>query len=384
MSYSYKLDTYDTGGPVPSSVTSGAATLTIGAAPPVITGQPRAQTVNSGGRVDFAVTATGAGLGYQWFFNNTAVNGATDATYTIGAATVAEAGAYSVRVVNSGGVVTSEPASLTVVPLIAYLGNLSVRARAGGGETLIVGVIVGGGAAGAAKTALIRGVGPTLTGFGVPGALADPVLSVLSGSTIVASNDDWNNDAAVAAASSAVGAFPLVPNSRDAALVGVGLGPGGYTVQLSGKAGASGNALIELYDTAAPATITAANARFTNVSARTFGGIGADTLIVGFSVAGVGTRRLVIRAIGPGLTAFGVVGAMPDPKLELYAGAAKAGENDNWDVSTLAAQQSVGAFALASGSRDAVLVTTLAPGSYTVQVTGGTTGVALVEVYEAP
>lgn len=132
------------------------------------------------------------------------------------------------------------------------------------------------------------------------------------------------------------------------------------------------------------ASITANTARFTNLSARTVGGTGGDTLIVGFNVAGTSTRRLVIRAVGPGLAAFGVNGPMPDPKLELYSGQTKVGENDNWDHATLTAQQSLGAFAITNGSRDAVLVSTLSPGAYTVQVTGGTTGVVLVEAYEAP
>ncbi len=269
-------------------------------------------------------------------------------------------------------------------PGVAFLGNLSVRARAGSGaETLIVGVTVGGATTGT-KSVLIRGIGPTLTTFGVGGVLADPVLGVFQGNTQVIGNDDWGTEAGIAATSAAVGAFALPAGSRDSAISGTGIAAGGYTIQLTGKAGATGNALIELYDTAAADSVTATTARFTNLSARTFGGTGNDTLIVGFNIAGTGTRRLVIRAVGPGLTGFGVTGTMSDPKLELYNGSAKVGENDNWEAASLAAQQAVGAFALTAGSRDAVLVSTLAPGSYTVQVTGGTTGVALVEVYEAP
>lgn len=267
---------------------------------------------------------------------------------------------------------------------VGYLSNLSVRARAGSGsETLIVGVTVGGGAA-TPKTVLIRGVGPTLGTFGVGDTLADPVLTVLNGSTPVASNDDWTSTPDLVATTAAVGAFALTANSRDAVILGSGIATGGYTIQLTGKGGATGNALIELYDTATAASVTATSARFTNLSARTFGGTGGDTLIVGFNLAGPGSRRMVVRAVGPGLAAFGVGGTMPDPKLELFAGQTKTGENDNWEASSLAAQQSVGAFALTAGSRDAVLVATLQPGSYTVQVTGGSTGVVLVEVYEAP
>jgi PKD repeat protein len=354
----------------------------------VITPNTAPQTVALGGTVTFSFTITGAGLSYQWLFNNAVIAGATNPTYTIAAVTAANAGNYSVRVTNAGGSVTSNQVSLTVSPAvtgIAFLNNLSVRARAGSGsETLIVGVTVGGGTASTPKSALIRGVGPTLASFGVTGFLADPVLSVLSGTTTIATNDDWNNDATIASTSAALGAFPLLASSRDAALVGSGFGNGSYTVQVTGKGGTTGNALVELYDTAAPASITATTTRFTNVSARTFGGVGAETLIVGFNVAGTASRRVVIRAVGPGLAAFGVTGVMPDPKLELYSGQTKLDENDNWNASSLAAQQSVGAFALTAGSRDAVLIATLNPGAYTVQVTGGTTGVVLVEAYEAP
>lgn len=368
------------------TVASNAATLTVNVAPPAIATQPVARTVDGGSSVTFASAASGSGLTYQWLFNNSAISGATDASYTIPSVTSADEGAYSVRITNAGGTITSNPATLTVIPPIAYLNNLSVRARAGSGsETLIVGVTIGGSPVSTAKSVLIRGIGPTLSTFGVTGVLADPVISILSGTTTITSNDDWDATSGIAATSTAVGAFALPVGSRDSALFGTGLGSGGYTVQLTGKAGATGNALVELYDTALAPSITATTTRFTNLSARTVGGTGADTLIVGFNVAGTSTRRLLLRAVGPGLAGFGVVGTMSDPKLELYSGQTKIGENDNWDsTATLAAQDSVGAFRLTAGSRDAVLVSNLSPGAYTVQVTGGTTGVVLVEAYEVP
>ena len=61
-------------------------------------------------------------------------------------------------------------------------------------------------------------------------------------------------------------------------------------------------------------------------------------------------------------------------------------ENDNWNSGLATIFSSVGAFALESGSRDAALVATLLPGSYTAQVRGadGGTGEALIEIYELP
>jgi hypothetical protein len=95
----------------------------------------------------------------------------------------------------------------------------------------------------------------------------------------------------------------------------------------------------------------------------------------------------VLRAVGPGLAAFGVPGTMADPKLVLYSGSNKIGENDNWgsDAQISAAATQVGAFGLGAGSKDAVLLVSLPPGAYTAQVSGiGGGGIALVEVYEVP
>jgi hypothetical protein len=119
-------------------------------------------------------------------------------------------------------------------------------------------------------------------------------------------------------------------------------------------------------------------------------GTGGNVLITGFVVGGSGTGRILVRAAGPALSAFGLGGVLVDPKLELFrsvgASSVLVAENDDWSNTTLAAQQSVGAFALTPGSKDAVLVATLEPGSYTAQVSGvgGTTGVALVEIYQLP
>jgi hypothetical protein len=100
---------------------------------------------------------------------------------------------------------------------------------------------------------------------------------------------------------------------------------------------------------------------------------------------------VLIRAVGPTLGAapFNVPGVVADPQLVLFNSAsARIGENDNWGgtAALTTAFNQVGAFALPAASRDAVLVATLTPGAYTVQVTGagGATGVALVEIYELP
>ena len=235
---------------------------------------------------------------------------------------------------------------------------------------------------------LIRGIGPGLAAFNLPGALADPRLDVIAGNTVIASNDNWDAAATPVATQSSVGAFALAAGSKDAALLGNAVTAGGYSVQITGVGGATGVALAELYDLTPAASFGASTPRLINISARTQVGRDGDILIAGFNVAGTGQRRLLVRAVGPGLATFGLGGTLADPKLEIYSGNTVVAANDNWDAAATpaATQASVGAFALPAGSKDAVLIVTLAPGSYTAQVSGvgNTTGLGLVELYELP
>ena len=262
--------------------------------------------------------------------------------------------------------------------------NLSVRTTAGAGaDTLIVGFVVSGAGG---RSLLVRGVGPTLATFNVAGALPDPRITLFAGNTQMASNDDWGqalNVSNIAATATAVGAFPLPGGSRDAAWLNT-LAPGGYTVQVGGADGAAGVALMEAYDAGG-----GVSARLANVSARSAVGTDAGILIAGF-VVHESASTILVRGVGPGLAPFGVTGALVDPQLQIFRETQLVAENNDWGASNPSALAStaraVGAFALPSGSKDAALLVTLAPGAYTAQVAGvnGTTGVALVEVYEVP
>jgi hypothetical protein len=131
--------------------------------------------------------------------------------------------------------------------------------------------------------------------------------------------------------------------------------------------------------------------QFANLATRAQIGEGENALIPGFVLTGTTPRTVLVRAVGPGLKPYGVAGAVADPTLAVYRGAALIANNDNWQdqlnasaVSSAAVQ--TGAFALATGSKDSALVLTLEPGSYTFQVAGvgQSTGVALVEAYILP
>ena len=123
-----------------------------------------------------------------------------------------------------------------------------------------------------------------------------------------------------------------------------------------------------------------------NLSCRLSLTASAPTLITGFVVAGNEARRVLIRAAGPALAAFGVPNTLPRPRLSLYrSDGTRVSQVSGWvDTPELqAAQRATGAFAFASGSADAALLVSLEPGSYTAHVDGGT-GETLVEVYRIP
>lgn len=133
--------------------------------------------------------------------------------------------------------------------------------------------------------------------------------------------------------------------------------------------------------------ITGRVGRLSNLSVRTFASAGPATpLIVGFVTAGAGETRALLRAVGPGLADFGVTDAMPDPTLVLVSGGSLRASNDQWAPALAARFGSLGAFSLASGSRDAALESVISAGDYSAILAaapGTAAGTALVELYES-
>ena len=346
---------------------------------PAISTQPLSQIVMAGSNQTFAVVASGMPPpSYQWAKNGTSLAGATNATLTLNNVAPTDAGSYTVVISNSLGSITSSAATLTVNS--SRLTSLSVRAPAGtGDQTLILGFYIGGTGS---KQVLIRGVGPTLAQYGVSGVLADPQLKLFNvANALINQNDNWGGSTALANAFVAVDDFALPTNSRDAALL-VALPPNGYSAQVNSVDGSTGVAMIEAYeaDTGTP------GARFTALSARNQVGTGDNILIAGFAVTGNAPKKLLIRGIGPTLANYAVSGVLADPKLDLYSGNTWIEGNDNWGGAAALSDAftATQAFPLPANSKDAALLVTLQPGIYSAQVSGvgGTTGVALVEVYE--
>ncbi len=377
-----------------NSIGSVTSLETLVARPAFIT-SPASQRVVPGATVNFTASPSSnlPVTSYQWLKDGFAIPASTAATLTVPNVQVSSVGSYSVVATNIAGSTTSSPATLSLLLSEAgRLTNLSIRTNVGiGGQALIVGFVTGGANTTGTKPLLMRGAGPALGEFGLSGFLADPTLSLFSGTTVLASNDNWAGDAQVTTIGSQVGAFAFAASSRDAALYSPTLGSGTYTIQIAGVGGTSGIALAEIYDPT-PANLFFANTpRLINVSARAQVGTATNIPIVGFTISGNLPQTVLIRAIGPTLGGFGITGALADPKLELYAGNSLFLANDNWgDVvgagGLSAAAASVGAFPLDPASRDAVQLVTLKPGSYSAQVSGvgNTTGVALIEIYEVP
>jgi cyclophilin family peptidyl-prolyl cis-trans isomerase len=148
-----------------------------------------------------------------------------------------------------------------------------------------------------------------------------------------------------------------------------------YSVVVNNEAGSvtSGGAPVAL--------VRGVTSQISNLSVRTNLDAG-QTLVVGFVTTG--PKPLLARAIGPGLVPLGITsGFYSDPRIELRnqaTGATVAG-NDDWNAGLQATFDSVGAFPLSTGSKDAALVFSV-DGPHTAQVTGTGSGIMLVEVYD--
>jgi outer membrane protein assembly factor BamB len=263
--------------------------------------------------------------------------------------------------------------------------NLATLAPKGEGANLIMGFVIQGTTS---KYYLVRAVGPTLAGplFNIAGVLPDPTVTIhTSGGVLREFNNNWNDPAdgpELAKVFSDVGAFPLLPGSKDAARAAL-LETGAYTATVGSNDGAAGLALVEAYDAAATSPGTALINLSTRAQVQPGSSVRAGLVIRG------GQLRLVVRAVGPGLTPFGVSNVLAQPTLKVLAGQTVIAQNTSWTSSGRqadleGAMQAVGAFPLSRTNADsAVLLPPLGDGDYTIEVSGagGSTGEVLVEIY---
>jgi hypothetical protein len=235
---------------------------------------------------------------------------------------------------------------------------------------------------------LLRAIGPSLANFGITDPLADPVLELhAQDGMLITSNDNWKVKDSGGSQEAEIDATNLPPtNDLESAIVAT-LDPGLYTAVVTGKNGGTGVGLVEAYDLDQSAT-----SQLGNLSTRGFVDIGNNVMIGGFILGPDGAldASVLVRAIGPSLTNFGVTDALADPVLELHdANGTLLTSNDNWKVKDAGGSQEAEIEATnlqPTNDLESAILMTLPPGGYTAVVSGkgGITGVALVEVYRLP
>ena len=272
----------------------------------------------------------------------------------------------------------------------ATLGNVSTRAFVQTGDNVVIGGFIVQGTE--PKRIIIRAIGPELTQYGVPNVLANPTLELHDGTgALIASNDNWQHTIIGGIITSDQrgdirnsGYAPA--DGRESAII-ADLPAGNYTAIMRGVNDTTGVALVDVYGLS-PET----NSILANISTRSFVQTGDNVMIGGFIVQGAQPKSVIVRAIGPELTQYGVPNAMVNPTLEVYdANGALIASNDNWRTTIIGGvitSDQVGdirnsGYAPGDG-RESAITADLPPGNYTAILRGvnNTTGVALVEVYD--
>lgn len=239
---------------------------------------------------------------------------------------------------------------------------------------MIGGFIITGNAP---KRIIIRGIGPSLSGVGLTDLIEDPTLQLFGTGGQIAFNDDWRD-----LQESEIAATNIPPtDDREPAIIAT-LNPDTYTAIISGKNGATGVGLLEVYD-----LNPTANSKLANISTRGSVQTQDNVMIGGFILGGTNIQpaKVVVRAIGPSLGSAGISNPLSNPTLELFDGNGQSvGFNDNWqDDATQATELQVLNIAPTAATESAIVIT-LPPGPYTAVVAGqsGATGVGLIELYD--
>jgi hypothetical protein len=229
------------------------------------------------------------------------------------------------------------------------------------------------------KHVLLRAIGPSLTGFGVPDALADPVLELHGpGAFVTVTNDNWRDTQE--AEIQATGMPPV--NDLEAAIDAT-LAPGSYTAIVRGNGNTSGVALVEVYD-----LNQEVDSKLANLSTRAFISTGSDIVIAGFLLSdNSGEDRIVVRGIGPSLApgSFPVTAVLANPILELRdSNGTLLVANNDWQDNPFQAAEIITAGLAPTNNLESAIAATLPPGLYTALLAGlnNGAGIGLVEVYD--
>jgi N-acetylneuraminic acid mutarotase len=276
--------------------------------------------------------------------------------------------------------------------VLSQFGNISTRAFVQTGENVMIGGFIVQGSQ--TKRVIIRAIGPELAQHGVPNPLLNPTLELHDGrGALIASNDDWHRTIIGGIITGdqwvdIINSGHAPSDGRESAII-ADLPPGNYTAIVRGVNNITGVALVEAYDLS-PET----NSILGNISTRSFVETGDNVMIGGFIIEGSHPQRVIIRAIGPELSAppFNIPNALADPALELHNGSGTLlASNDNWMTTILGGiitsdqvQDIRDSGHAPTDPRESAIIATLPPGNYTAIVRGvnASTGVGLVEVYD--
>lgn len=248
--------------------------------------------------------------------------------------------------------------------------QISTRGSVGTGDAVMIGGFI---IQQAPKKIIVRAIGPSLGTFGVAGALQNPVLELHDGTgAVIATNDNWRTTQ-----EEEISATGLAPSNDLEAAIVADIAPGNYTAIVTGAAGGTGVALVEVYD------LEAASGKLGNISTRSRIGAGDDVMIGGFIVSGPQTEKNIIRAVGPSLAAAGVSGAITNPLLELYnSNGDLLQTNDDFNSNRDAGVVRGYGLGLVNGFESGIYFEGPS-GNFTAIMRGvnGATGIGLIEVY---
>lgn len=227
------------------------------------------------------------------------------------------------------------------------------------------------------KQVVIRGLGPSLTAFGITDFLADPFIALHGSSgALIRQNDNWKNDQRP----EIEGTIYQPTDDREAVIVAT-LVPGAYTALLTGKGGTTGVGTVEVYD-----VNLAADSELANISTRGFVQTGSNVMIAGFSLGGSGGNTdIAVRGLGPSLTSSGLSNVLADPTLALHnANGTIMVTNDDWLTDPVSSAKLIlQGLALPNAKESGIYESLAPPGQFTAILSGvgGGTGIAVVEVY---
>ena len=282
------------------------------------------------------------------------------------------------------------PVDLQTMDVIGYdrtgtvpgiVANVSTRLPIGTGDNVLIEGFIVQGPAGSTKKILVRAIGPSLVPFGIADAVSDPTLGIFNSSNAqIASNDNWKTTQVGGIITGdqvgEITASNLQPSNDAESAIIANLAPGSYTAVVRGANNGTGTGVVDAFDLS-----SSSQAKLANVATRGLIQPGDKLMIGGFIVQN-GSVKVVVRALGPSLAAFGITNALPDVTLQLRdQNGVIVRQNDDWMTDQKAEIEATGL--QPTNNLESALVQTIPPGQYTAQVRGKpeATGTGVVEVY---